>query len=1131
MAEDRIDSYVDRTGFKSDTDFVLENLNTIYEAFKKLDSVKLGLSKSSGLSESIPLIKEANTELAKMSDSQAKLAEATTKAATANRQESASARELLELLSRNQIEQKKLADEKKRLNDEFKKGAIDQDKYEKSLAGINEKQIALTISTQSVTKALKNIERETQATSGSLDELRAQLNIALQAFDALSAADKGTDVGKQLEARIKSLTETISKEEQATGRFQRNVGNYANSLAGGFEVVRKEIARVSDERKRLEDSFKNRQQAGFVIGPQDQQKLDQFDARLNQLNASLENNFKASGSATQQVRGLENAYIGFVQSGNQSTEFLREFKEEVGRAKDEVRDMKESINLASSDTRSLDILIGGAQAVAGAFGIAQGAAALFGEENEDIQRTLVKLNGIMSVLNGLQAVQNELKKKDNIVTTAQIFLQKVFAAVVGTSTGALKVFRIALAATGVGLLIVGLTALVSWLSESSEKTEDLIKDLEDLKEANDGVRNSIERNAREDIQNATEAGKKKSEILKIELDAAKEKRVLLQQELDASKKIVSENTKNGLVEKDLLDKRNEAQLALLNNITDRRILESQIRIAQKEEALEAIKNSKDRADKIKEFRNKEAEATFNALKNELEYYISYYDKVAQNENESYITRQAALQLSFNNRKLLIEAERDRENKLLDQTKADNKLPEEKVQEQRLAIKKKFDLQLLVANQEFLDKQAEQDKAFIDEEDQKRKDKFDKQQKLAEESLQKELNLSEKRSNERLLEEELIFQKELAAAGTNQKEIERVTKEHAERKKKIELDTQLEILQSQEKFYTEQIEILREAGLDVSAMEAALAKARIAIAELNTELSAPSQPGENKYEKIANEIQKAFGYIQQVQDAIVGLGTIGLDRERNAIEERIQLIEEEKRKELEKIQASGLANEDKQNAIILAEKKAQVERERLEARQRQIDLQKARFERASQVTNIIGNTAVAVTKALPDLFLAILVGALGAAQLVKLLATPLPRFFRGKGPFDKYEGFALVDDGPDGKGNKPEAILRENGSIEIGGNKPRVTWVGRNDIIHPDASELVKTHIVHSHEKSASVPFSNANAFNDRNITSTLDRGFRKLSTDIKNKQELHLNASEGGLEAMWKYAANNIKYINEQTNW
>ena len=60
----------------------------------------------------------------------------------------------------------------------------------------------------------------------------------------------------------------------------------------------------------------------------------------------------------------------------------------------------------------------------------------------------------------MQQVANLLLEESKIKTLVLTNAQAGYAAVVGTSTGAMKAFRIALAATGVGLLVIGLIALV-----------------------------------------------------------------------------------------------------------------------------------------------------------------------------------------------------------------------------------------------------------------------------------------------------------------------------------------------------------------------------------------------------------------------------------------------------------------------------------------------------------------------------------------------------------------------------------------------------------------------------------------------------------------------------------------------
>jgi hypothetical protein len=101
------------------------------------------------------------------------------------------------------------------------------------------------------------------------------------------------------------------------------------------------------------------------------------------------------------------------------------------------------------------------QAVAAGFAIAQGATALFGDENEDLQQAMLKVQGAMALVNGVQQVNILLTQKSVITTEAASVAQRVYAIAVGTSTGALRAFRIALLATGIGAAVAAVGLLVA----------------------------------------------------------------------------------------------------------------------------------------------------------------------------------------------------------------------------------------------------------------------------------------------------------------------------------------------------------------------------------------------------------------------------------------------------------------------------------------------------------------------------------------------------------------------------------------------------------------------------------------------------------------------------------------------
>lgn len=98
-------------------------------------------------------------------------------------------------------------------------------------------------------EALKRLRKEYSdnikiegAASDSLVALRKQLSLLNAEYDRLSATDRKATVGTNLQKQIQALNTEISSAEQATGRYQRNVGNYASSW-NGLSVSVQQVAR------------------------------------------------------------------------------------------------------------------------------------------------------------------------------------------------------------------------------------------------------------------------------------------------------------------------------------------------------------------------------------------------------------------------------------------------------------------------------------------------------------------------------------------------------------------------------------------------------------------------------------------------------------------------------------------------------------------------------------------------------------------------------------------------------------------------------------------------------------------------------------------------------------------------
>jgi hypothetical protein len=166
-------------------------------------------------------------------------------------------------------------------------------------------------------------------------------------------------------------------------------------------------------------------------------------------------------SAKQRLRELQKTLTEMALAGESGTKAFKQMEQEAGKLKDQIGDTSQRIKNLASDTRNIDTFVAGIQGITAGFQIAQGAAALFGSENEDLQKALLKVQGAMALANGVQQVANLLNKDSILITQGQAAAQALYATAVGASTGAMKAFRIALLATGIGAAIAAVGLLVA----------------------------------------------------------------------------------------------------------------------------------------------------------------------------------------------------------------------------------------------------------------------------------------------------------------------------------------------------------------------------------------------------------------------------------------------------------------------------------------------------------------------------------------------------------------------------------------------------------------------------------------------------------------------------------------------
>jgi len=169
--------------------------------------------------------------------------------------------------------------------------------------------------------------------------------------------------------------------------------------------------------------------------------------------------------------------------GPEFAQVANEIIKQAGRMKDSIADTRAEVGYFASDTRRLDAVLGGVQAVAGAFGAMQGAMQLAGLGGKDLQEAMVKLQSAMAIVNGATAVGNALQAESAFRQGLSAAATSIYTAATNGATVATRAMNLALAAGPWVILTASIAAVGYLLSKLAAETAAVEKNIERLKEA------------------------------------------------------------------------------------------------------------------------------------------------------------------------------------------------------------------------------------------------------------------------------------------------------------------------------------------------------------------------------------------------------------------------------------------------------------------------------------------------------------------------------------------------------------------------------------------------------------------------------------------------------------------------
>ena len=199
---------------------------------------------------------------------------------------------------------------------------------------------------------------------------------------------------------------------------------------------------------------------------QDVQKLDKAFEATDESVKSLRTQLK---EATANVAIMADKFGATSKEAVTAAKRAAELKDRIGDAK--------ALTDAFNPDAKFKAVAGALSGVAGGFSALQGAMALFGKQNKDVEAALLKVNAAMALSQGLNSLGDSIDSFKNLGTqirASTIFIEansaatKIAASVqrafgvatIETSTG-FKVLKGAIVATGIGALVIALAAVIN----------------------------------------------------------------------------------------------------------------------------------------------------------------------------------------------------------------------------------------------------------------------------------------------------------------------------------------------------------------------------------------------------------------------------------------------------------------------------------------------------------------------------------------------------------------------------------------------------------------------------------------------------------------------------------------------
>lgn len=260
------------------------------------------------------------------------------------------------------------------------------------------------------------------------------------------------------------------------------------------------------------------------------------------------------GSLKKQLREAQNEVTALSEKFGATSDQAVKAAKRAAQLKDAIGDAKALTDAYNPDAK-FKAFSAALQGVVGGISAVQGAMGLLGVENEAVEQTLLKVNSAMALSQGLNSILEArdsfrnlgkritdttiFQKANNAATTVAIALQKAFGvATIGTGR-AFTILKGAIAATGIGLLVIGLTTLIGKIQEWTSSSDKAAEAQKKLAAETDLINAKLDNQ----ISVLTALGGKEKEIYQLKLQQTRNELAVLDAAEKSKKKLTDEEIK------------------------------------------------------------------------------------------------------------------------------------------------------------------------------------------------------------------------------------------------------------------------------------------------------------------------------------------------------------------------------------------------------------------------------------------------------------------------------------------------------------------------------------------------------------------------------------------------------------